>query len=386
MPILGSDMEAGTLVSWAKRPGDVIHRGDVIATVETDKADVEVEAFIDGTIDRLLVEPGTRVPVGTPLAIITETPGSAPVAALAATPAAVPAPAAAAPEPAPVRQPAQARSSARGGPASPAARQLAARLHVDLATVAGSGPSGRIQLRDIERAAAAPPAEQPVPVDRQLRMRQAIAAAMERSAREIPQFHLVQTIDLTRALDWLAAENEKRPLQDRLLAGAVLIKAVARTLKDVPELNAVWAGDRVALKPAIHVGVAIALRDGGLIAPALHDADQCSIDGLMKGLRDLVQRTRAGTLKSSEIGDATITVTSLGDQGVDAVYGLIYPPQVALVGFGRIAERPWSVDGQVVSRRLVTATLTADHRVSDGHQAGRFLTALDRRLQEPEQL
>jgi pyruvate dehydrogenase E2 component (dihydrolipoamide acetyltransferase) len=271
---------------------------------------------------------------------------------------------------------------------SPLARQRAAELGVDLSTVVGTGPGGRIQQRDIEQAAAQARAAAPgpPPADRQARMRQAIAAAMLRSSREIPHFHLLTTIDMSRALAWLAAENEKRSVAQRLLYGVLFLKAVARAVREVPELNAVWADGHVVPKPEVHVGVAIALRGGGLVAPALHDTDQQSLDALMQQFRDLVQRARAGSLRSSELSDPTITVTSLGDQGVEAVFGLIYPPQVAIVGFGKIVERPWVVEGQFAARPLVTATLAADHRVVDGHRASRFLAAVDRLLQEPAEL
>jgi pyruvate dehydrogenase E2 component (dihydrolipoamide acetyltransferase) len=206
---------------------------------------------------------------------------------------------------------------------------------------------------------------------------------MARSKREVPHYYLATTIDLGRASDWLAAENARRPVPDRLLPGVLLLKAVALALRQVPELNARWAGDRAQPSAAIHVGVAVSLRSGGLVAPALHDTDTRSLDDLMRDLRDLVRRARAGTLRSSELSDPTITVTSLGDQGVESVFGIIYPPQVAIVGFGRIVERPWVVDGQVVPRPVVTATLSADHRVTDGHRGGLFLAAVERLLQEP---
>ncbi|HEX6210177.1 MAG TPA: 2-oxo acid dehydrogenase subunit E2, partial [Methylomirabilota bacterium] len=163
-------------------------------------------------------------------------------------------------------------------------------------------------------------------------------------------------------------------------------KAVALALREVPELNALWRGDHAEPSGAVHVGVAIALRGGGLVAPALHDADRQPLGDLMRGLRDLVQRARGGGLRSSELSDSTITVTSLGEQGVESVVGIIYPPQVAIVGFGRIVDRPWVVDGAVVPRPVVTATLSADHRVSDGHRGGLFLAAVERLLQAPERL
>jgi pyruvate dehydrogenase E2 component (dihydrolipoamide acetyltransferase) len=191
---------------------------------------------------------------------------------------------------------------------------------------------------------------------------------------------------MQRAMSWLREANLQRSVTERLLHGVLLLKATALAVREVPELNAVWQDDRVVTSDAVHVGVAIALRGGGVVAPALRDADRRSLDDLMRGFRDLVQRARSGGLRSSELSDPTITVTSLGEQGVESVFGIIYPPQVALVGFGRIVERPWSVDGTIVSRPVITATLSADHRVSDGHRGGLLLAAVDRLLQQPERL
>jgi len=372
MPILGADMTAGTLVAWRRQPGDAVKRGDIIAEVETDKGLIDVEVFVSGVVEKILVEPGATVPTGTVLAVIREE-GPAPAVA---PPAAVPA--------APAVAPARLRIS-------PAAKRLAEVLGVDPATVTGTGPDGAITREDVERAAAARPAAAApaaprVEVDRMARMRQTIGAAMARSKREIPHYYLATTIDLHRALTWLAEENGKRPVTERLLYGVLLLKAVALALREVPELNAVWRGGQVVQSDAVHVGVAVSLRGGGLVAPALHDADRRSLGDLMRGFRDLVQRARAGGLRSSELSDPTITVTSLGEQGVESVFGIVYPPQVAIVGFGRVAERPWSVDGAIVSRPVVTATLSADHRVTDGHRGSRFLAAVDRLLQEPGRL
>jgi pyruvate dehydrogenase E2 component (dihydrolipoamide acetyltransferase) len=261
-------------------------------------------------------------------------------------------------------------------------------VSVDPSTVMGTGPAGRITRQDVERAAAksAQPIQPALAIGRQARMRQAIAAAMARSKREIPHYYLSTTIDMSGAMQWLAAENLKRPVEDRLLYGVLLIKAVALALREVPELNSIWADGRATPSLEIDVGVAISLRGGGLIAPALHNTDRQNIDELMKNLLDLVKRARSGTLRSSEISDPTITVTSLGEQGVETVFGIIYPPQVALVGFGKIVERPWSEEGQIVSRPVVNATLSGDHRVSDGHRGALFLAAVDRLMQEPDKL
>lgn len=403
MPSLGADMDAGLLVAWQKQPGDVVQRGDLIAEVETDKGIIEIEAFSSGVLDKILVPVGEKVPVGTVLALIRDD-GAVPAAGSArvAVPAPVIGPAATPTLPNAV--PSSVAHDMDRLPMSPSARRLARELGVDPTTVHGTGHGGAITRDDIQRAAelgaatkAEPSQAAPAPpagsgvrtasaAERSARMRQIIAAAMSRSKREIPHYYLSTTIDLHPALSWLTDENLKRPVTDRLLYGVLLIKAVALALREVPELNAVWEQDHAVLKPAIHVGVAISLRQGGLIAPAIHDTDQKNLGQLMSEFRDLVNRARTGGLRNSELSDPTITVTSLGEQGVDTVFPIIYPPQVAIVGFGKIVERPWSINGGLLSRRVINATLAADHRVSDGHRGGLFLAAVDRLLQEPQKL
>jgi pyruvate dehydrogenase E2 component (dihydrolipoamide acetyltransferase) len=380
MPVLGADMSAGTLKEWLRGPGDTVGRGDIIAVVETDKADVEVEVFSAGVIDRLLVEPGTKVPVGTPLAVIFGEGESAEEAAptVAPSPAAAVSSVQAAPRPAMPEAPRLL--------VSPSARHRAAELGVDLASVTGTGPGGRIQRHDVELAAAALPATGVEPDGRQARMRAAIAAAMVRSNAEIPHAYVTQTIDLSPALTWLANTNEQRPIAVRLLYGVLLMKTVAVALREVPELNGFWRDGHHVPSDSVHLGVAISLRGGGLVAPALHDADRASLDELMARFRDLVQRARSSRLRSSELADPTFTVTSLGEQGVEGVFPLIFPPQVAIAGFGKVVERPWAVDGGLFVRSVCQATLAADHRVVDGHRAGLFLAAVDRVLQKPEAL
>jgi pyruvate dehydrogenase E2 component (dihydrolipoamide acetyltransferase) len=393
MPSLGADMEAGTLIAWLKQPGETVERGEIIAEIDTDKGIIEVECFLSGVIEKLIIQPGEKVPVGTVLAIIQQQgqEEGAPVSARSfpkekESAATLPAKPISAPV---VAQETKPQAESARLKISPAARKMAEELGVDPASVNGTGPGGRITREDIERAvterkAVAAPAE--TPADKHARMRQAIAAAMTRSKREIPHYYLSTQIDLSRALQWLAEENQKRSVTERLLYGVLLIKAVALALREYPEFNAVWEREQVTMKPEIHVGVAISLRQGGLLAPALRHTDQQSLDELMKNLQDLVKRTRAGGLRSSELSDSTITITSLGEQGVETVFGIIYPPQVALVGFGKVVERPWVVDGQIVARQVITATLAADHRASDGHRGGLLLAAVDRLLQEPEKL
>ena len=386
MPSLGSDMEAGTLVEWLVKPGDTVARGDIVAVVETQKGAIEIETFEAGVVDRLVVETGTEVPVGTVIAHIRgEGEPAAPETA---------APAAATPKAKKSSKPAEPTAPAAAARArvSPAARRRARELGVDPETLSGTGADGAVTLEDVERAGATPaPAPAPTPAakstgDAAAAMRQAIGAAMARSKREIPHYYLATTIDLTRALDWMEAEHRRRPVAGRLLVGALLIKATALALKEVPELNGFWRDDAFVPATGIHVGTAIALRRGGLIAPAIRDTDARDLGDVMAAFRDLVQRARTGRLRASELSDPTVTVTSLGENGVETVFAVIYPPQVAIVGFGSVVERPWSVDGRIESRRVITASLAADHRASDGHRGALFLRALDRLLQTPETL
>jgi pyruvate dehydrogenase E2 component (dihydrolipoamide acetyltransferase) len=263
---------------------------------------------------------------------------------------------------------------------------LADQLKVDLASVKATGPGGRITREDVEAAAHATPAPAAPPLDKQQRMRQAIAASMLKSVREIPHFHVTRDIDMSAPISWLTATNEQRPIKERLIYAVLLVKAVALALREVPDLNGAWGDGSVVQRPDINVGMAISLRGGGLVVPALLNTDQRTLDDLMAGSRDLVQRARDGRLRGSELTDATVTITNLGELGADAVYGVIYPGQAALIGFGRLLERPVVSDGNVVARPVITATLTADHRVVDGRLGSVFLARLEELLQEPEKL
>jgi pyruvate dehydrogenase E2 component (dihydrolipoamide acetyltransferase) len=444
MPSLGADMDEGVLLEWLIHPGSAVRKGDIVAVVDTSKAAVDVECFDDGVVQELLVQPGTRVPVGAVLATIATVPSGPPqpppstavgapaataVAAPAGTRAGPPAPDGRSPEASPlVRRLAAARhvdlrsvhgtgvggrithadvERAAAAPTetrrrvSPLARRLARELGVDLTTVTGSGPDGAIEAGDVRRASTgsrpAPAAKTAPPPTaaaagradasaRAAAMRATIATLMARSAREIPHYHLTETIDLTAALGWLRRENRRLPVPRRLVPAALLLKAAARAAKAVPELNGFWVDDGFAPAPAVHLGVAISLRGGGLVAPAIHDAADLDLPDLMAKLKDLVVRTRAGRLRRAELSDPTITVSNLGEQGVESILGIIYPPQVALVGFGRIVDRPWAVDGMLGVRTVVTASLAGDHRATDGATGARYLNILAQLLREPEEL
>jgi len=376
MPALGADMDEGTLLEWQVAPGEEVHRGQVVALVDTAKAAVEIECWQAGTLFEQLIGPGDKVPVGTLIATLLEAGESAQSAGHRPRPAAA--------APGPELPGAAAASRAR---ITPAARRRAAALGLDAATLTGTGPQGAVSLADVEAAAAGQPAAQPASAaQRQAAMRQAIAAAMGRSKREIPHYYLSETVPLGAALAWLAAYNAELPPEQRLLPGVLLLKAVALALRDHPQLNGFWIDGAFRPASAIHLGVAVALRQGGLIAPALHDVADKPLAQLMAELGDLVQRARSYSLRSSELADATLTVTQLGDQGVDGVFGVIYPPQVALVGVGRIAERPWVEEGKLCAMACAQFSLAADHRASDGHYGARFLAEVRRLLQTPERL
>jgi pyruvate dehydrogenase E2 component (dihydrolipoamide acetyltransferase) len=376
MPSLGADMESGTLTEWRVKPGDAVKRGDVVASIETSKGIIDIEIFADGVIESLLAAPGAEVPVGRPLARYR------PAGAAQATPAVRPSPLAPSKPPSvPAPATPETRPGAPRRAASPAARKRAAELGLDINEVVPRS-SGAITLDDVEQAAAARPAPAARPTD----MRSTIGQAMSRSKREIPHYYLATTIDMRRSWRWLEQHNAAHPVTERLIYGVLLLKAVARAVARFPDLNGWWREGRFDAANAVNVGTAIRLRDGGLIAPALLGADRRPLPELMRAYQDLVQRARTGGLRATELASATITVSSIGEGGVDTLYPIIHPPQVAIVGFGAVLMRPWCDGDSVVAARQVNATLAADHRASDGHRGSAFLVAVADHLQRPEDL
>jgi pyruvate dehydrogenase E2 component (dihydrolipoamide acetyltransferase) len=392
MPALGSDMDEGTLDEWLVKPGDKVTRGQIVAVVETTKAAVEIECWQEGTVSELVVSVGETVQVGTVLATLL-----APAERAERRPRTSPKPAK---KPAPA--PSRVRKAAVTHPTvpqrrrwvSPAARRLAQRLDVDIDAVTGTGPQGAVTISDVEHASkelaskkpATKPKTKPTPAERAAQMRKSIAAAMSRSKREIPHYYLSEEVTLDNAMTWLTKRNAQRSIDERVLPAVLLLKAVGIAAQRFGEFNGFWRDDGFQLATGVHVGVGISLRGGGLVAPAIHDVPDKKLDELMDDLTDLVARARSFSLRSSEMSDPTITVTNLGDQGVDAVFGIIYPPQVALVGFGQPAQRVCVIDGGIRVVTAVQATLAADHRASDGHRGALFLTAINELLQQPDLL
>jgi pyruvate dehydrogenase E2 component (dihydrolipoamide acetyltransferase) len=416
MPSLGADMEFGKVVQWLVRPGDAVAKGDILAEVETEKGVFEVDSPVAGVVEGLLVETGVKVRVGTPLlafaagegiAAAAKAPGrrearavpGPPPAHPTAPPPAVPAapPPPAIPAVAPAAAPTPVVPPTARLRVSPLARQVAASHDVDLRTVHGSGADGAIVKADVEAViasrgpTAAPPRVTEAPpaapqAGATTDMRRAIAAAVSRSKREIPHYYLGGEIDLLRATTWLRESNLRRSVDERILPAALLVKAVAKGLTRFPDLNGFWMDGGFRPSADVHVGIAISLRDGGLIAPAVLHADRLPLPDLMRALRDLVQRARTGGVRASEMTSPTVTVTNLGGQGVSTVFGVIYPPQVAIIGFGRIEERPWADEGMLGVRPVVAMSLAGDHRATDGHYGARFVSAVRDLLQTPEEL
>lgn len=408
LPSLGADMDHGTLLEWYVGPGDRVDRGSIVALVSTDKADVDVEIWQAGTVAELLVELGVELPVGAPilrLAAEGEEPGEADItapppsaeqspAAPMAVPAPIPAtateagvtPATAAGPPPAGAAPTSSRNDAG---ASPLARAAARAADIDLATIPGSGPGGAVLARDVEihrLAATSLTEEVPAPArSRAQSMRTAIATRMATANREIPHYYLQHDVDMGPALAWLQARNADRPITDRILTAALLLKATAIAAAAVPELNGFWLDERFEPAPTVDLAVVVALRGGGLVTPKIANADQLDIEGVMTELGTIVANARRGTLRSSWLGQAGLTVSSLGDRGVDRLDGVIFPPQVALVGFGGIRKRPWIADDNVVARPLITISLAADHRASDGVIGSRFLSRIADYLDHPEE-
>lgn len=389
MPSLGADMEDGTLIEWKKKPGDAVKRGDIIAEVETQKGLIEIEVFEEGNIAQLLIKEGTKVPVGTIMALINpigvplETKKERPIVLQPTEEKII--------EPIAIEKVEEINIKA-----SPLAKKIAEDNQIVLSQIKGSGPDGAITKGDVEFAIEQRDSikknkfeKGPAEIEKKEAIgeaiRAAIAAAMSKSNREIPHYYLEKEIDLTKALAWLQEANGQRKVQSRLLPVVLFIKAIAKTLVEFPDLNAFW-DNGLQRKSDVNIGFVVSLHSGGIMVPAIHQANLKSIDEIMETLNDIIPRTRAMKLRSSELSDSTITLTSIGEGGADSVFGVIYPPQVAIIGFGSISERPFAENGMLGIRSVVNVTLAADHRATDGLMGSQFLNALDKNLQKPESL
>ncbi|MGO4816879.1 dihydrolipoamide acetyltransferase family protein [Flavobacterium sp. W22_SRS_FP1] len=387
MPTLGADMEDGTLVEWKKKPGDLLKRGDIIAEVETQKGLIEIEVFEEGIVEQLLIKEGTKVPVGTVMALIEATANNLEEKSAEIEPITL--------QPTEEKQSKKSQDETRIK-ISPLARKIAIGNHVEFSLLEGTGPQGAITKEDVEKAITAQgetviEESAGIAVEKGKRsstegtIRSAVAAAMSKSNKEIPHYYLEKKIDLTKALAWLKQANEKRSVKERILPVVLLLKATATSLKEFPDLNAIW-DNGLQQKKDINIGFVVSMRTGGIIVPAIHQVDLKNIDEIMKALNDIIPRARALKLRSSELSESSITVTSIGEGGADAVFGIIYPPQVAIIGFGTISEQAFAENGLLGIRSVVQVTLAGDHRATDGLTGSKFLASLNKHLQNPDTL
>jgi len=417
MPSLGADMTEGTLTEWLVKEGDQVTSGDIIAVLETQKGAIDMEVYSSGTIEKILVSPVTEVPVGTVLARLTlvepsqkrteQTPVFSPTPAVIVD-------ATTSEPPIEIEKSIAVSELAKVNDievtdikSSPIVRCLAKEQNLNLTGIKGSGPQGAILLNDLSHLLKTKKnikSDNHKPADiAEQNMRNAIAVAMAKSKQEIPHFYLSSELDLTNAQQWLQDKNKVKAPEEHVLLLALLLKALANALVKYPKLNGFYQNafyqgttfgkdssfeKKSAFEQAsgIHIGNVISLRQGGLVVPAIHDVDKLSVTELMRGLRDITERSRNGHLRSSELIDATITVTNMGERGADSVFGIIYPPQVAILGFGKVRKIVKIVNDNVVIAPVLTVSLSADHRVIDGMLAAKFLNYLAKQLQKPERL
>ena len=421
MPKLGFDMAEGTLVRWVKNEGDEINKGDVLAEIETDKATVEVESSATGVVLKQLVGQGTVVPVSTPIAVIGEkgedisselsaVSGQQATSeeALAQTSSqpqqAAPAPQKAEAQP-PQAKPAPAQEAVPPSDgrikASPLARRVAEEKNVNLANIQGTGPGGRIVRRDIEAALASgqPSAvsTQPVSVlgspstvvvsheDQTIqlsKLRQAIARRMTESTTSVPHFYVTHEFKVDALLDMRKQINDYLPDNEKLSVNDFIIKAVALTLRQFPNLNASYAGDKVLRHGAVNVGVAVSV-EGGLLTVVSQDTDQKPLRQISAEVKGMVARAREGKVKPDDIEGSTFSVSNMGMYDVENFSAIINPPEAGILAVGSAREVPVVENGEVKPGWRMKATLSVDHRVSDGAEGARFLQALAGFLENP---
>lgn len=414
MPSLGADMDEGKLLEWHIKPGDKINKGDLIAVVETQKAAVEIESFRSGRVQELIAKIDDIIPVGQVIATLeietdsAEAPAAAPtnqvasnlvnsnlvdanLAALNTTAANTAAAEVQAAQPSPIAAPetiAPAKTATASGERlliSPAARRLADAHKLDLTQIKGTGREGAIELRDIEPLVTTP--AKTGAGNSLINIREAIARVMSRSKREIPHYYLQSQFVVDTLVTWLDTQNRNSPPEQRLFMPAVLMRAIVLALKTNSAMNGFYENGIFTPSSAIHLGITVSLKPDGVMTPAILDAQDLSLSELNAAFADLVQRARAGKLRNREMTDGTITVTNVGDLGADAVTGVIFAPQVALIGLGRIHKAAVvDTEGGLRAGLVLNATLSADHRVTDGLAGSKLLSTLGRLLTQPEGL
>jgi len=407
MPSMGADMTEGTIVKWLKAEGDQVGRGDKLAEVETDKTVVEMEAYAEGLLRKIVVSEGSLVQVGAVIAFIGDADDDIPEVA-AAAPAAEAAPEAPAGTPAPTPTPEPVQQAAlapvavpasQGGriKASPIARKIAEEKGVDIAAITGTGPGGRITKSDVENFTPSPGfavsgGRSPVVIDGSdtplSSMRQAIARVTVRSKTEAPHYYVTHEIDMSEAMTFRRQLNEALAEEgDRVSVNDLILMALTKALIKYPKWNSFFDGDKLIGHPSINLGVAIAL-DEGLIVPAVIDIQNMSLVEISRAVRDLGKRARGdgGNLTQAELTQGTFGISNLGMFGTDTFSAIIVPPNAGIIAVGTVKEKPVVRDGKVVVASMMNATISADHRVGDGAEAAVFLGEFQKNLENPARL
>jgi pyruvate dehydrogenase E2 component (dihydrolipoamide acetyltransferase) len=355
MPSLGADMDQGKLMLWKIKSGDDVKKGQIIATVETTKSAVEIESFREGKVLELVGKEGEELRVGSTIAIFD------------------------------VQGEEKKGSELPRIKISPAAKKLASQMHVDLSKVKGSGSDGQIELKDVQTLVnqQAAPTSRPASV---VNIREAIAMAMSRSKKEIPHYYLKTRIILDALLVWIDEKNKVLPAVERLMVPTVLMKGIIQAIKEYPMMNGYYVNGAFEAKESVNLGIAVALKSGGVLVPAIMSAESMDLARLNSSFQDLLIRTRKNELKNRELTEGTITVTNVGDLGSHEVFGIIFPPQVALVGLGRIHKSAVEDNGLIRSGFIIDVTLSADHRLTDGLLGSRFLAQIEKIFLNPTML
>lgn len=427
MPKLGFDMREGVLVRWLKEVGETVNKGDIVAEIESDKATLELESQVSGVLLKQMGAAGDVIPVGANLGVVGasgEDVASLNGGAPAKKEVAQEAPAAkvgdkdegkaqpqdtakAAPEPEAATPSAAVSEEFPGGvKATPVARRLAKEKNVDLARVAATGPEGRIRKADVEAflqakpevkapVAAAPsaPAPTPTPVtagadDTEVpatRLRQAIARRMTESKTSVPHFYVTSEINMEAALALRKQINALLPEEEKVTVNDLIVKAVALALRDYPNLNASFAGDKFVRHNRINVGVAVAV-EGGLLTVVSKDTDKTAVSQIAAANKAMIARARSGKINPNDVEGATFTVSNLGAFDVENFIAIINPPDAAILAVGSARQVPIVKDGQLAIGTMMKVTISADHRVTDGAEAAQYLQKLKLLLENPMRL
>ncbi len=386
LPKLGQTMENAVIEKWHVKEGDLINKGDVVVEITTDKATLEVESFVSGTVRKILANEGEEKVVGTVIALVGEANEDLPdISTLQTATAAADAESA----PAAVEKKKAAQSAAKPGRvrATPRAKKLARELGVDLSTVEGTGPGGRITEDDIKAGGAASAGGAPTaPIEGVEKktlsaMRRVIAENMTKSSQEAPHFYLNIEVDMTDAV----ALREKLKSESGVSYNDMIVKACATALAEMPDVNATWMGDGIGRRGSVDIGLAVSVEDG-LMVPVIRDADKKALNEIAKESADLIERTRSKKLTPDEYGNGSMTVSNLGMLNIDSFIPVINLGESVIIGVGRILEKPVAVEGRVEVRRMMTLTLSCDHRVVDGAMGGQFLGRVGELLEKPGEL